>query len=282
MKRRLGMTTKLRLSIVLVLFGMFFAAPGALASTKATYFLSLGDSLAQGYQPTGGPWSPTGTSGYNHGYPDELLKLTRAGYEQLRLVKLGCGGETTTTFRFGGGFCSYEEGSQLAAAVAFLEEHGDEVAFVTIDIGVNDLSDGGVPEIAVNLPAILSALKAAAPNVQIVAMNYYDPFIAPVWFQTGDLGALQTEVANIVAFNDFLEAIYQAVGVGIADVESAFLVTDLTIQPSGLPRNVQRVCEWSWMCAVGDVHANTDGYAEIAQAFAEVVGTNAIASWAPR
>ena len=83
MKRRLGMTTKLRLSIVLVLFGMFFAAPGALASTKATYFLSLGDSLAQGYQPTGGPWSPTGTSGYNHGYPDELLKLTRAGYEHV-------------------------------------------------------------------------------------------------------------------------------------------------------------------------------------------------------
>jgi lysophospholipase L1-like esterase len=262
---------KLRLSFLAALLAALIATPGAPAASKASFYLSLGDSLAQGYQPIGGPWSPTGTSGYNHGYADELFKLTRDMYQQLQVVKLGCGGETTTTLRFGGGFCSYEQGSQLDAAAAFLEEHGEEVAFVTIDIGGNDLvSGGGVPAIAANLPVILNTLqKAAAPSVRIVAMNYYDPFVVPVWFGTQSLAALQSEVASIVAFNDFLETIYAMFGVEVADVEAAFSLTDLTIQPSGLPSNVQRTCEWTWMCTVSDIHANSEGYAVIARAFAE-------------
>jgi len=261
---------KLRLSILAALVAALIATPGAPAASKATYYVSLGDSLAQGYQPIGGPWSPTGTSGYNHGYADELFKLTREKYQQLQEVKLGCGGETTTTLRFGGGFCSYEQGSQLDAAAAFLEEHGEEVAYVTIDIGGNDLLSGGVPAIAANLPVILNTLQdVAAPNVQIVAMNYYDPFVAPVWFGTQSLAALQSEVASTVAFNDFLESIYAMFGVDVADVEAAFSLTDLTIQLSGLPLNVQRACEWTWMCSVSDIHANSEGYAVIARAFAD-------------
>ena len=262
---------KLRLSILAALLAALIATPGAPAASKATYYLSLGDSLAQGYQPIGGPWSPTGLSGHNHGYVDELFKLTRERYEQLQEVKLGCGGETTTTLRFGGGSCSYEQGSQLDAAAAFLEEHGEEVAYVTIDIGGNDLlSGGGFAEIAANLPVIVDTLQdAAAPNVQIVAMNYYDPFVAPVWFGTQSLAALASEVASIVAFNDFLESIYDMFGVEVADVGAAFSLTDLTIQPSGLPLNVQRACEWTWMCTFGDIHANSEGYAVIARVFAD-------------
>jgi lysophospholipase L1-like esterase len=264
---------KARLSILATLVAALIAIPVAPASSRATYYLSLGDSFAQGYQPIGGPYkSGNAPPGYNQGYADQLFKLTRSRYPQLREVKLGCGGETTTTFRFGGS-CTYEEGSQLAAAVAFLEEHGEDVAFVTIDIGGNDaISGGGVPEIAANLPAILDALQdAAAPNVEIVGMNYFHPFLPLVWFQTQDLGALQAAVSSIVAFNDFLEGIYQAFGLEAAEVEGAFSVTDVTIQPSGLPLNVQRGCEWTWICAAGDIHPNSDGHAAIAQAFAEVL-----------
>ena len=60
-------------------------------------------------------------------------------------------------------------------------------------------------------------------------MNYYDPFVAPVWFQTQSLAALQARVAATVGFNDFLEGIYAAFGLEVADVESAFEVTDLTL-----------------------------------------------------
>jgi lysophospholipase L1-like esterase len=250
---------------------------GASPSSKATYYVSLGDSLAQGFQPTGGPLkSGNAPPGYNQGYTDQLFKLTRDRYPQLQEVKLGCGGATTTTLRFGGGFCSYVEGSQLAAAVAFLQEHAGEIAFVTIDIGGNDFIGGTDPaEIAQNLTAILAALKGAAgPGVPIVGMNYYNPFIAPVWFETQSLAAVQAEVANVVALNDFLEGIYQFAGVPVADVEGAFSLTDLTLV-DGIPLNVLRECQWTWACAgppVGfDIHANTDGYAVIAQAFADIL-----------
>ncbi len=267
---------KLRLSILAALLAALIATSGAPASSKAAYYLSLGDSLAQGYQPIGGPWSPGAPPGYNQGYPDQLFKLERERFPQLREVKLGCGGETTTTLRFGGSFCSYEGGSQLAEATAFLEEHAEEVAFVTIDIGGNDVTlenGSGVPAIAANLPVILDTLRdAAAPDVPIVGMNYYDPFLPPVWFGTHDLAALQAEVASIVAFNDFLEGIYGAFGIAVADVEGAFSMTDLALQPSGLPLNVQQVCAWSWMCSQGDIHPNSEGHAAIARAFAEELG----------
>jgi lysophospholipase L1-like esterase len=252
------------------------ATPAAPASSKATYYLSLGDSLAQGVQPIGGPWSPSAPPGYNQGYADQLFKLARDRYPQLREVKLGCGAETTTTFRFGGSFCTYEGGSQLAEAAAFLEEHGEEAAFVTIDIGGNDVTlpnGGGVPAIAANLPVILDALRdAAAPSVPIIGMNYFDPFLPLVWFGTQDLAALQAEVAMVAGFNDFLEGIYGSFAIEVADVERAFSVTDLALQPSGLPANVQQVCAWTWMCSEGDIHPNTDGYGVIARTFAEELG----------
>ncbi len=114
---------RLRLSVALALLAAaVLVVPGAPAGSKATYYVSLGDSLAQGLQPIGGPSSRESPPGYNHGYADQLFKLTRHRYTQLREVKLGCGGETTTTLRFGG-LCTYEEGSQLAEAVAFLQEN---------------------------------------------------------------------------------------------------------------------------------------------------------------
>jgi hypothetical protein len=101
-------------------------------------------------------------------------------------------------------------------------------------------------------------------------MNYYDPFLAPVWFATHSLAAVAAEAASSVAFNDLLEGIYAAAGVPVADVESAFSVTDLTLV-GGTPLNVLRACEWTWICAAGDIHANTAGYGVIARAFADIV-----------
>jgi lysophospholipase L1-like esterase len=248
--------------VVATLAAALLVVPGAPASSNPTYYISLGDSLAQGLQPIGGPVSRESPPGYNQGYADQLFKLVRDEYQQLRELKLGCGGESTTTLRFGG-LCSYEHGSQLAEAVAFLQENAARIAFVTIDIGANDaLSGGGAAAVAQNLPPILTALSAAAgPGVPIIGMNYYDPFVAPVWFQTQSLAALQARVTASVALNDFLEGIYQAFGMEVADVESAFSVTDLTLV-DGTPVNVLRACAWTWMCS-----AHTDGYGVIAGAF---------------
>jgi lysophospholipase L1-like esterase len=258
----------------------------AQAASKASYYLSLGDSLAQGYQPIGGPASPAAPPGYNQGYADQLFKLERARYTQLRLVKLGCGGESTISMLHGsqdpavaascGPPAFYanrypDGGTQLAEAVTFLQHHQGSVAFVTIDIGANDLlGPSGLGPALVNLPVILAALRAAAGDgVPIVGMNYYDPFAPQAWIQ-GGLPALQAQVAGAVAINTAFAGVYLAAGDPVADVQTAFAVTDFTLI-GGTPVNVLRECQWTWICTTPplgpDIHANNPGYSVIAHAF---------------
>jgi lysophospholipase L1-like esterase len=261
-------------------------APAADASASDTvYYLSLGDSLAQGAQPIGGPASPAGEVGYNHGYADELLKAARDGHgDTLRLVKLGCGGETTASM-IAGGNCPYAAGSQLAAAVEFLDEHPGKVAFVTIDVGANDIFGCGgdptcfVPQVEQNLPIIVSTLRAhAGPDVPIVGMSYYS-FGNAAWF--GDPVAGEIAAANGARFNDRLERLYSSSGALVADVEGAFAMTDFAtiVDLPGVgpvPLSVYNTCTLTWVCTpppLGpDIHANTDGYERIAAAFAAVLG----------
>jgi lysophospholipase L1-like esterase len=267
------------IGLATVLAGLALVSASTAAASAPVFYVALGDSLATGAQP-----APSGVkngllaaNGTNRGYVDVLHAAMRERIPNLQLRDFGCGGETTTSL-IDGSFpndvrCGYERSSQLAEAVAFLRAHPGEIAFVTLDIGANDVfAGGGVPAIAANLPVILGELRGAVgPDVPIVGMNYYDPFVAPVWFATHDLGALEAEVAGTIAFNDFLEGIYASFGMAVADVESAFSLTDSTIQSDGLPLNVQRACAWTWMCSVGDIHATDPGYAAIARSFLEVL-----------
>jgi len=238
------------------------------ANNAVRYYLSLGDSLAAGTNAT-----EVGPAVTDEGYADQLAALERVRIPKLKLVKLGCSGETTGTMIEPAPFelCHFPHGSQLADAVAFLHAHKGKVAFVTIDIGAGDVL-GGVPiTVALtNLASILVQLRAAAaPGVPIVGMNYYDPLLAPAWSH-GGLPALQNEIAFIQGVNDQLEGVYAAAGDRVADVESAFSVTDTRLV-SGTPLDVARDCEWTWICSAGDIHTNAIGYGVIARAFADVL-----------
>jgi lysophospholipase L1-like esterase len=257
---------------------VLLAAAPAVADLSPVYYVALGDSLAAGTQP-----APSGelngtlaANGTNRGYVDDLYAAEREKIPNLQLRNFGCGGESTTSM-IEGGFpfdlrCGYVDSSQLAQAAAFLQTHEGQIAFVTIDIGANDvLSGGGVAAIAANLPTILATLRAAAgPAVPIVGMSYYDPFLAPVWFGTHSLSALQSEITSTSGLNAFLTSIYAAALDPAADIQGAFSTADVTIQPDGLPLDVERICQWTWMCSVGNIHANDAGYAVIAQAFEAV------------
>jgi lysophospholipase L1-like esterase len=264
------------LALAFVAGALAATTPGAAAASKATYYVSVGDSLAQGYQPIGGPLSPLGVDGYAQGYANQLFKAVRGRYEQLQLVKLGCGGETTRTMVLGAVWCGFPAGSQVAQAEAFLNVHRGEVAFVTIDVGANDTfeyGDQAVPTILTYLPQILGRLRAAAgPGVPIIGMSYYGVFLPEVWEATHDLGAVQAYAAEVGALNDLLEGIYASAGDPVADVEGAFQVTDTTLV-GGTPLNVLRECQWTWICAPPphgpDIHANSAGYGVIAEAFEE-------------
>jgi lysophospholipase L1-like esterase len=279
--------------IVAVVFAALFIGPAAAfaADNGVRYYLSLGDSLAAGEQPT----LPQGQNFGPDGYADQLYAIEQTKIAKLKLVKMGCGGETTSTMitalstldvpgiglvpyegRGDHYFCSFPHGSQLAEAVNFLHAHRGFVSFVTIDIGANDVIEargGGTAAIIANVPVILRELRdAAGPGVPIVGMNYYNPALVQ-WFNNP--ASLPGNIAAIVGFNDLLEEIYAAFGDPVADVESAFSTTNTT-PVTGVPLDVLRICQWTWMCAAPplgpDIHANTAGYGVIAQAFANVLG----------
>jgi lysophospholipase L1-like esterase len=260
------------------------------ANNGREYYLALGDSLAQGAQPNAsGVTVPT-----DQGYANDLYAQEQSRFKHLRLVDLGCLGETTTTM-ISGGICSYPKGSQLSQAVAFLHAHKGKVAFVTIDIGANDV-DGcvtgttvnsvclgqGVMDIEKNLPMIAAALrKAAAPNVPIIGMTYYDPFLA-AWFEgpSGQtLAAVSQALARALINKDIANA-YRSANVEVANVAGAFqtyvpLSKTTTFHGQQVPLAVVQICNLTWMCAPPpqgpNVHANAAGYSKIAEAFAKLL-----------
>jgi hypothetical protein len=109
-------------------------------------------------------------------------------------------------------------------------------------------------------------------------MNYFGPDVVQ-WF--ADPAAGQAAAANTVAFNNLLESLYARAGVPVADVESAFAVTDFTTlielkHVRTAQVSVYNACTLIWICTgppLGpDIHANSDGYGVIAEAFAAVLG----------
>jgi lysophospholipase L1-like esterase len=266
-----------------------FAAHRASSTTTASYYLSLGDSLAQGVQP-----NSSGTSvETNQGYPNQLFAALRTANPTLKLVKLGCPGETTGTM-INGGICSYSTGSQLAQAAAFLASHKGKVQLVTIDIGANDLNpclglptlnqivvclEGVFPKIQTNLTAIMNTLSTASGSGEppIIGMNYYDPELAN-WLKGTAAGKAlaKASIALAQAFGNLLSGVYTAFGAKVADVFTAFHTTQfgvkVTLPEFGqVPKAVAYICTYTWECAappVGpNIHANVLGYGVIANTF---------------
>lgn len=251
------------------------------------YYLALGDSLSVGIQPdAAGTDVPT-----NQGYPDQLAAMLQRHGQDLRLVKLGCSGETTVTL-INGGICTYPGGSQLAAAAQFLRQHRGQVGLVTIDIGANDLNPcialgqaaeiqscltTLIPQVVANLTTIMSALRqAGGSRVQMIGMRYYDPELAD-WL-TGPAGQslAQASVGLLDTYNDYLAGVFQQYGAAVADVFTAFGTTDFTDQVTlpglgTLPRNVATICQLTWECVPPpqgpNEHANAAGYHVIADTF---------------
>jgi lysophospholipase L1-like esterase len=286
------MIKKLLATVGMLSFMVAAGMPAAIAgapSTEATYYVSLGDSAAAGYQPVGS---------YSRGYADQLHRRIQATVPQLRLLKLGCPGETAESLISGTDSpCDYPSGSQLNEATGFLQTHPGQIAFITINIGVNDVLDRclngltgiidflcvrrAMPALQADLASIIEALRDAAPGVPIAGMSYWDPFLG---FWTFDpVGKVVAVIDNrsMQALNAGLADTYQDEGALFADVAGPeyFNIGDFTDLVSTrwgrVPVNVANACRWTWFCAgspfQGDPHPNTMGYGIIADAFQAVL-----------
>ncbi|MFD8595739.1 SGNH/GDSL hydrolase family protein [Kitasatospora sp. NPDC059646] len=251
---------------------------------RTAYYLAVGDSLAAGYQSTPGGGHVVGR-GYAQDLARTLGERAARDHRPFEFTDLGCPGETTGTMANGG--CPYPHsfgGSQLEAAVAYLEAHRKDEVLVTIDIGANDVQRcaaggsldlpcalNGIEQVRTGLDRILGALReAAGPHTRIVGMNLYDPFLA-AWM-TGDQGrAMATASVPLAgALNSVIEAVDARHRVPTADVAGAFATTSFApLVPLGgqqVPLNVARIMQWTNM-ARGDIHANDAGYQVIADQF---------------
>jgi lysophospholipase L1-like esterase len=237
------------------------------------YYLALGDSLAFGFQfvkfNASYPSEPAEL--FSTGYADVLSGLLRGFRPDVTTLNLGCPGETTVTFIHGGclytatGFPLHEgyEGAQLTAALAFLGAHRGQVSPITVNVGANDLNGlrelcgsdeacyyAKVPlvleTIAANLQSILSRLRMAAPDAEIVTFTNYD-----VAFLVDPRLAQLNQ-----ALNATIVATAAASAVRVADVAGAF-------NDGGQPATI---CALTFACTpLQDSHPTDLGYEVIAR-----------------
>lgn len=259
-----------------------------------TYLVSLGDSLAQGVQPNSAGKSVQ----TKQGYADQLYNSikNKPKYRGLKLVKLGCPGESTKSIT-AGGICHYKKGNQLAQAEAFMKQNKGKIAYVTYDLGANDVDfcvPGGVLDLAClnnglkavkdNTPAIAKRIrKAAGANAKIAGMNYYDPFLA-LWLK-GDANnqslASQSQGLAMGLNHDDLLPGFKVGKFKVAKVDTAFKTytpfsQTTTLAGKTVPVAVAQICNLTWMCnpaPVGpNIHANKAGYKIIAAEFRKALG----------
>ena len=252
------------------------------------YYVSLGDSYAAGYQPTGPKGGHTDRNGFAYQVP---VLAAKKGYD-LKLVNFGCSGATTASILTshgcalsGPGSPAYPDQTQAAAAEAFLERHRGRIGLITVSIGGNDVTrcafaspalsclTGAVTTIGRNLATLVAGLRAAAgPSVPIVGTTYPDVLLG---LDLSSLSPVRSLAAlSVTAFkvllNPELRRSYAAAGGKFADVTAATgaygPLNDTTeLSPYGrIPVPVARVCQLTFFCQYHDIHPRTAGYRVIA------------------
>lgn len=252
------------------------------STTPTTYYISLGDSLASGYQPD--------VDKDTHlAYTDQLYAQLKKHDPGLKHIRLGCSGETTQSL-IKGGVCHYPNAkSQLDAALKALAQHHGKVAYVTVSVGANDIQacvsalgtlDGTClnktsKAMGRNLAQITGALhKAGTKNTQFVGSTYYNPFLAAWLLGAQGQKAAKASAPLVKAGNTGIAQVYKSTGFKVADVAGAFssdAFTPLVNTPGAgkVPENVAKICQLTWACTPKtDPHPNAAGHKVIAGAFA--------------
>lgn len=256
------------LAAVMVVIGSTPAPALGAPSGGERYYLSLGDSLAFGFQQ---PKVDAGLppSAFETGYSNLLADRLEHGNRPLTLVNYGCPGESTTTFAVGqcpwkaAGLPLHDSfaGSQEEAALAFLRSHRGKVDVVTVSLWGNDANafvascNGNVQCIIDGAPAAIAAMAAklsgslgkihrTAPDARVVVLGAYD--------------------ANLGAF-PLTHPIFRQLNLALADAAAAnragFADPSPVFNPDG--DTGAALCTLTLLCSNGDGHPSDAGYSAI-------------------
>jgi lysophospholipase L1-like esterase len=242
-------------------------------------------------------------STFDEGYVDDFAAALKLFNPHLQVINDGCPGETSETLISGSGVAGYCAGgptgtpfpyaflhhsyapynSQLADALAILKENPN-VSPITLDIGANDAlqflaSTCGFPakftctpaqveaefaHIGSNVYSILTQLRAAAPNAQIVLVGLYNPYPLVLPAPGGDktTAALDAVLAGVAA---------KVSNTSFANPEPPFNPYIVLGGSEGI--DLPTICALTAMCPGGtynpaspeaDIHPTTAGYATMA------------------
>ncbi len=289
------MPRRILAALVAALSLLALPAAAQAAKAKPSYYVSLGDSYAAGYQR----FSATEARTTRDGFAYQLVGKARERGHKLKLVNFGCGGETTVSILkrkakcagLGPGGVDYAGQTQATAAERFLRKHRGRVKLITVSIGGNDVTScvreadpvacvgPAMDKVKANGKRLLKRLrKAAGAKTRIVGITYPDVILGE-WVGTNpnqDLAKL-----SIVAFqsllNPALKEMYTSVKGRFVDVTKATgaytpLEQTTTLAPYGeIPVAVAEVCTLTAYCAFRDIHPNTDGYGLIADLIAKTL-----------
>jgi lysophospholipase L1-like esterase len=260
-------TTKTALVALVTVVVLLLSSGPALAAEsghrpREHFYLSLGDSLAYGFQgfKVGQP-----AEAFDTGYADLLVDRLK---HRPALVNYGCPGESTTTFAEGvcpwvGPMHDAFAGPQLAAAVQFLRTHRGKVELVTVSLWGNDASafvascngdvqcivDGApaaIAGIAGNLSGILRQLHRAAPDARVVVLGAYD--------------------VNIGAF-PLTHPIFEQLNLAMASAAArhgARFANPMPIFNPPSDTTGATLCTLTLLCRDGDAHPSDPGYQALA------------------
>jgi lysophospholipase L1-like esterase len=248
------------------------ATPPPLPTPPKNYYLALGDSVAYGFQ-TSKALAGLPPDAFNTGYADLFAARLRQLRPQIATVNYSCPGESTTSFVLpciwktsGHALHNDYSGSQLDAALGFLAAHRGKVSPITLSLNGNDINDflrtcppgdlaciqNGAP-VAIaayraRLTSILTRLRAAAPDAEIIVVGAYDP----------NIGAF--------AFADPLfTQLNQAQQAAAATVRARFADPFPVFNPQGDDTaETTAICTLTLLCTEGDGHPSDAGYRALA------------------
>lgn len=264
------------------------AVPAAAGSSDQAepgkYYLSLGDSLAFGFQQAtfNRIYPEVDPGAFHTGYTNDFARMLKSVRNGIKTVNYGCPGETTVSFM--NGPCpypfalhnAYSQPSQLATALAFLASHRNRVSPITIDLGSNDATQDLIQacpdpatqlacigarlpalltKVGTNLATIVATLHAASPTSEIIVLDLYNPLAVSI--------PASDQFATLIDNTIKLAATSQ--GARVADVFPVF-------NPSG-PAEVPTLCLLTAICtSLHDTHPTDAGYALMALALWQASG----------